>query len=169
MKKQTGVVMAAALAAFLVTGFTGPAHALGGYAVWQSAEDIDDAFGLGLKHQFKIVPIIGIEARATWLGYGDNDFGGGDASLNAFPLEAFGRAKLGLFYGGIGIGWTFFGGGDPKPDSAFTSLIAAGAEFTLLGLGGFAELGYRFLEPEVSGVKVDLNGVAANVGVIIGL
>ena len=166
MKKQTGVVIAAALAAFLVTGFAPPAHALGGYLAWQKAEDIDDGFGFGLKHKFQIIPILSAEARATWIAYGDQNFGGTTASLNAFPLDAVARAKLGLLYGGIGIGYVFFSGPDPKPDGDVTWLFVGGGEFSLLGLGGFAELTYRILEPEVAGATLDLSGVGANVGLL---
>ena len=50
-----------------------PASALGIFAQWQDAKDTDGAFGLGLKHEFSIVPIVGIEALVSYIRYTEDD------------------------------------------------------------------------------------------------
>jgi len=135
-----------------------PAHALGVFLQWQDTDDGGSSYGLGLKHKFSIVPIFGIEARASWLKF--DDFG--PASVNLYPLEAFGRFKLGLFYVGAGLGYYLFSG-DFKPDDTAGGFGAGGVEFTLFGLGAFAELRYLVLKP----TDIDLSGFGANAGVIL--
>jgi hypothetical protein len=166
MRKQAGFIIAVTFAAILVTGIAGPAHALGGYLAWQDSKDADTGFGFGLKQKYQIVPVVALEGRATWIAYGDENFGTETGSLNAFPLEVVARAKLGILYGGAGLGYVFFSGPEGKPDGDVTTTILGGGEFSLLGLGAFAELQYRFLEPEASGAKVDLSGFGVNAGVL---
>jgi hypothetical protein len=144
-----------------------PARALGAFVQWQNAEDMNSGAGIGLKHKFSIVPIFGIEGRVSYLRYNGS---GGYPDLNAFPLEAFGRLKLGLFYAGVGLGYYIFSGDDYPPKNSVGGFAAAGAEFTLLGLGGFAELRYLYLDPkeeDIIGGNRDLKGFGANVGVLI--
>ena len=137
-----------------------PASALGIFAQWQDAKDTDGAFGLGLKHEFSIVPIVGIEARVSYLRYTEDD------GANMFPLEAFGKLKLGLFYGGLGLGYYVFSG-DNTPDNEIGGFVAGGVSFGLGGLGAFAELRYLLLEPSVGNAKVDLSGFGINAGVTL--
>jgi hypothetical protein len=154
------------VAAVLAAGAT-PAGALGGFAHWQNSEDMDSGFGLGLQHQFKIVPIFSAEARAAWVGFSSTDKG---PDMNMYPLEAIGRVKLGLLYGGGGIGYYLFSGDDFQPKNSVGGTILAGAEFTLLGLGAFAEARYLFLEADEEdqvGGKRKMDGFGASLGVII--
>jgi len=139
---------------------------MGTWCHWQNSDDMDSGFGFGLKHKFQIVPVFSAEARATWVGYGSK---GSFESLNMYPLEAIGRAKLGLLYGGVGIGYYLFSG-DSSPKASVGGTILAGGEFTLLGLGAFAEGRYLFLEADEddsSGDKRKLDGFGASLGVII--
>lgn len=135
-----------------------PAHALGIFLQWQDTDNGGSSYGLGLKHKFSIVPLFGIEARASWLKFDDL----GPENVDMFPLEAFGRFKMGLFYVGGGLGYYLFSG-DIKPDDTVGGFGAGGAEFTLFGLGGFAELRYLVLKP----TGIDLSGFGANAGVIL--
>ena len=150
---------------FLTAGVTS-ADAVGVFAQWQDANDMDSGFGFGVKHKFQIIPVIAIEARASWLHY---DGSKGFATTDLFPLEAVGRAKLGLFYGGIGLGY-YIATGDPlalKNSLGYSFL--AGAEFTLFGLGAFAEGRYLLLEPDeknIGGTR-DMGGFGVNVGVVL--
>ena len=138
-----------------------PAHAIGIFGQWQDS-DGESGYGLGLKHEFSIIPIISIEARASWLRY-SNDV----ADLDMFPLEAFGKAKLGMFYGGVGLGY-YIMSGDYAPKNTAGGFAALGIEFTLGGLGAFGEVRYLYLEPDMeAGGTVEMSGVGANVGVIL--
>ncbi len=107
-----------------------------------------------------------MEPRVSWLRYSGDD-GAGD--LDMFPLEAFGRAKLGWFYGGLGVGYYIFSG-DYSPKNSIGGFAAAGIEITILGLGAFGELRYLYLEPDldndISG-SVDMSGIGANIGVAL--
>jgi hypothetical protein len=141
-----------------------PASALSVFGQWQNAEDMESGFGLGLKHKFQIIPIISIEARASWINYNAK---GNWPDLNMYPLEAAGRVKFGLFYGGLGIGYYLFSGDDFKPDDKVGGFLFAGAEFTLFGLGAFAEARYLSLEPGGDYGR-DMSGFGASIGVIIG-
>ncbi len=148
-----------ALALILAATMTSPANAIGLFGQWQDS-DGEAGYGLGIKHEFGIIPIIGIEARASWLGYDAND-----SSINMYPLEAFGKVKLGMFYGGIGLGY-YIMSGDYAPDNAPGGFAALGIDFGLGGLGVFGEVRYLYLEPEFeSGVSVEMSGVGANIGV----
>jgi hypothetical protein len=149
----------------LAGGFSS-AHAIGAFLQWQDAGDMDSGFGFGLKKKFQIIPIVAVEARASWLHY---DQSGRYPDLDMFPLEAVGRAKLAFFYGGLGVGY-FINTGDDSPKNSLGWSIVVGGEFTLFGLGAFAEGRYLFLEPDEKdsiGGSRDMGGLGANVGVIL--
>jgi len=149
------------LAFTLGAALASPANAIGIFGQWQDS-DGESGYGLGLKHEFSIIPIISIEARASWLRYSDDV-----ADLDMFPLEAFGKAKLGMFYGGIGLGY-YIMSGDFAPDSSLGGFAALGIEFGLGGIGAFGEIRYLYLEPDYeSGVSVDMSGIGANLGVTL--
>ena len=160
-----------ALAAFLfvllsTVACTVPAHSIGIFGQWQDSNDGDSGYGLGIKQNFGIIPLISVEARASWLRYGGDDESG---NLDMFPLEAFGRLNLGMFYGGVGIGYYLFSG-DYSPKNTVGGFAAAGIEISLLGLGVFGELRYLVLEPDLDtdiGGSVDMSGMGANIGVTL--
>ena len=164
--KVTRIITALALAMIFTTICTLPVNAIGFFAQWQDSKDEDSGYGFGLKQSFSIIPIISVEARASWLRYSSDD---GAEDLDMFPLEAFGRASLGMFYVGLGAGYYIFSG-ESAPKNSFGGFAAAGIEITLLGLGAFGELRYLYLEPELDsniGGTSDMNGFGANVGVIL--
>lgn len=161
--KTSRIIIGLALALFLTSVFAMPANAIGIFGQWQDS-DGESGYGLGLKHEFSIIPIISIEARASWLRYSDDD---SDANLDMFPLEAFGKAKLGMFYGGIGLGY-YIMSGDYAPDSSLGGFAALGIEFGLGGLGAFGEVRYLYLEPDLeTGGSVEMSGIGANLGVTL--
>ena len=138
-----------------------PAHALSLFAQWQDSNDAGSAYGLGAKHAFlKIIPIVDLEGRVSWLHYDSDEV---PSSVEAFPLEAVGTVSLGLFYGGLGVGYYLFSG-DVAPDDAVGGFVAGGASFGLLGVRAFAELRYLLLEPE----DADMSGVGVHVGASLG-
>lgn len=164
--KNPRAVLIAALVVGLLAASAAPVAALGAFAHWQNSKDADSGFGFGLKHKFQIIPVFSAEARATWVGYGSS---GSLESLNMYPLEAIGKAKLGLLYGGAGVGYYLFSG-DLSPKSSVGGTVLAGGEFTLFGLGAFAEGRYLFLEAdedEFFGGKIKMDGFGASVGVIV--
>lgn len=165
--KSYRLIIGLALTLFLASAFAMPANAIGIYGQWQDSKDVDaGGYGLGLKHEFGIIPLVGIEARASWLRYSDDD---SDANLDMYPLEAFGKLKLGMFYGGLGIGY-YIMSGDYAPESTVGGFAAVGIDISLLGLGFFGEVRYLLLEPEYEdgfGGAVDMSGVGANIGVTL--
>lgn len=152
-----------AVLAVLMVAWVTPAHALAPFVQFQDSKDAGSGYGFGLKHTFLgIVPIVGFDLRASWLHYGDEK--NGLSSFETFPLEVAATAKLGIFYGGLGVGY-YLNSGDIKPDDEVGGFAAAGAGFKLLGLGAFAELRYLLLEPG----NGDMSGFGANVGVTLPL
>jgi hypothetical protein len=145
-----------------VVSTAGNAHAIGAFLSYWNGEDIDNGYGAGIKHKFQIVPIIGVEARASWLSFSDKD-------VNLYPLEAAGRASFGLFYGGLGGGYYIFSGKNTDMDDAFGGFLFAGIEVTLAKLGVFGELKYTWVESKIGDLAtVSGNGVGINAGVLFG-
>ena len=164
--KRISIIVFAALV--LCSSFQS-AHALGVMASWWKMDDTNEnGFGFGLRERVKIVPLIGIETRASWINFSDAD-------MNVFPLEAAGVATLGLFYGGIGVGYYIF---DADLENSFGWFVLAGVDVGLGGFGLFGDLQWRDLsadfedvDPNLSNVPTSLDaaGVGFNVGVTFGL
>ena len=162
--KCSRIITVLALALFLTSAGTMPANAIGIFGQWQDSKDADSGYGLGLKHEFGIIPIIAIEARASWLNYSVAD---SDESMNMYPLEAFGKVKLGTFYGGVGLGY-YVMSGDYAPKNTVGGFAALGIDISLVAAGFFGELRYLYLEPDHElGGSIDMSGVGANLGVTI--
>ena len=147
----------------VVTSMAGEAKCLGIFGSYWNGEDIDNGYGLGVKHKFQIIPIFAIDARASWLSFSDDS-----ADLNLYPLEATALAKLGMFYGGVGAGYYIFEGKDVDFDNAAGGYILAGIQIALGGLGAFGELKYTWVESKVDDDTVDASGVGVNLGVLLG-
>ncbi len=161
--KTSRIITGLALALIMTFACAVPARAIGIFAQWQDSKDADSGYGVGLKKSFSIIPIISVEARASWLRYS----GDGSENLDMFPLEAFGRVSLGMFYGGVGLGY-YIMSGDNAPKNSLGGFAAAGIEIGLAGLGVFGELRYLYLEPDHElGGTVDMSGIGANVGVTL--
>jgi len=153
-------VLVIGLALVTLVSFTPNANAIGVFASWWDGNDADTGFGLGANHKIQIIPLIGADVRLSWINFD----GGGGGSLNAFPLEAAAYAKLGLFYGGLGLGYYFF---DNDVDNALGGFIYGGVEIALADLGVFGELKYTLVKPEVAGFEVDVSGIGINIGVVL--
>ena len=145
-----------------VVSTAGDAHSIGAFLSYWDGEDLENGYGGGLKHKFQIIPIIGVEARASWLSFSDAD-------LNLYPLEAAGRASLGMFYGGLGAGYYIFSGKDKNWDNAFGGFLFGGLELGLAGLGVFGELKYTWVESKIEDLgTASGNGIGVNAGVLFG-
>lgn len=167
--KRIGIVVFAALV--LCSSFHS-AHALGVMASWwQMDSSSEDGFGFGLRERIQIVPLIGIDTRVSWINFKDGD-------TNVFPLEAAGVVTLGLFYGGIGVGYYIFDAEDVELDNNFGWFVLGGVDVGLGGFGLFGDIMYRELESDIENVdpnlsnvptSLDAAGVGFNVGVTFGL
>ena len=167
--KRINIIVFAALV--LCSSFQN-AHALGVMASWWKMDDTnEDGFGFGLRERIQIVPLIGIDTRASWIGFSD-------ANLNVFPLEAAGVVTLGLFYGGIGVGYYIFDAEDADLENNFGWYVLAGVDVGLGGFGLFADIQWRDLSADVENVdpnlsnvptSLDAAGVGFNVGATFGL
>jgi hypothetical protein len=162
MKAATIPILAMMLSAACAV----PSSSIGVFAQWQDSKDADSGYGFGVKHDFSIIPIISVEARASWLMYSGS---GDEGDLDMFPLEAFACVKSGMLYGGVGVGYYILSG-DNSPKDSLGGFAAMGIDFNILGLGAFGELRYLYLEPDLDNEKggtVDMSGIGANVGVTL--
>jgi hypothetical protein len=100
-----------------------------------------------------------------------------DASVNMFPLEGnlllqFPIANTVLPYGGFGVGYYLFDGGDFSLENNLGYGPVAGVELRLTrDLALFGEARWLFLESDVSGVpgvdKARLDGFGVNAGLML--
>lgn len=161
MKRSFVIVMLLALVAGAAAT---PAHAIGIFAsYWNLDKSNDDAWGVGLRQDKAVSPLISIHTSATWVKFSD-------AEVDMFPLEVAAVGNLGLFYGGIGGGYYIFSGGQADLDNNWGWFAVAGAKIALGGLGVFGELRWNELSADIkdTDLNVDLNGVGVNVGVMLG-
>ena len=166
-----------ALAALALCSAYQGAHAVGAFGSWwQMDENSADGFGFGLRHKITFTPLLGIEGRASWISFSDvfpvsipNP--PEDNGADVIPLEAMGVVSLGLFYGGVGVGYYMF-------DAETTSLSDEVGWFGLLGvelgLGpvkAFADVKWTQVETNVEGNSQTFNadGPGVTVGVEFGL
>lgn len=161
MKKSLTVIVALAL----VVSFAPKAHSIGAFLSYWNGSDTDNGYGAGLSHQIKLVPLISGEVRASWLSHSDGGF-----DMNLYPLEGLVRAKLGLFYAGLGGGYYIFSGKDGvELDNDWGAFGVAGLELTVAGIGVFGELKYTWIETKMTAPTesdVDASGIGVNVGVV---
>ena len=159
MKRSTTLCLAVVIAAVIAS----PAGAIGVFGQWQDTKDADSGYGLGIKQDFSIAPVFSVETRASWLMFSDD---ASDDDLNMIPLKAFGRAKLGMFYGGVGVGYYIMTGTESLKNS-FGGFGAIGAELGLGGLNAFGEVRYLYLEPEYDGIdgNADMSGIGVSAGI----
>lgn len=158
----------AVFAAIILCSTVRNANALGIMASWwQVSESSDDGFGVGLRERIQLIPLVGIDVRASWIDFGED--------FSVYPLEAAGVVSLGPFYAGIGAGYYLF---DSPLDDAFGWYVIGGAEIALGGFGVFGDLMWRDLSPDYEGVDASLDdvptsldaaGVGFNLGISFGL
>jgi Outer membrane protein beta-barrel domain len=166
-----------AFAALVLCSVHQSAHAVGVFGSWwQMDENSADGFGFGLRHEINFTPLIGIEGRASWISFSgvlpvSDPNPPEDNGADVIPLEAMGVVSLGLFYGGVGVGYYMF-------DAETVSLSDEAGWFGLLGvelgLGpvkAFADVKWTQVETSVEdgSQTFDAGGVGVNVGVDFGI
>lgn len=149
---------AALLALSLLFILPATGHALSIFAGYWNAEDFDDGFGLGVE-QTKGIALVDVGGRISWF-----HFSGDGADVNIVPLEAVGKIKFGLFYGGLGLGWYFY---DQSIKNNVGAQVFGGVKLALASLGVFGELRYVVAQGELAGVDLKANGIGVNVGVTL--
>jgi len=166
--KRTGIC--ALLMFTLLAVATPPAHAIGLFASWWNIDQSnDDGFGFGIRQAVPLTKLFAINTDATWLKFGDSE-------TNVFPLEAAGVARLGLFYGGLGVGYYIFDAKAGDVDNNFGWYATAGVNLNLTKFGVFGEFKYRKLSADINDVKpgsglptsIDADGMGFDVGVTLG-
>jgi hypothetical protein len=166
-------VCVAALVALLgIAVVTPSAHAVGVMASWwQIDEENQDGFGGGLCSRVMFAPMIGMDTRASWISFSGAD-------MNVFPIEATGILKLGMLYGGIGVGYYVFDADEADLDNNFGWYLVAGIDVGVGKFGVFGELKWTQLSTDIEGVDPDLDdvptsleadGIGFNVGLNFGI
>lgn len=128
------------------------AHAIGLFAAWQNAKDLDSGFGIGATAPIDM-GLLRIDPRATWYNYGDSD-------VNVFPLDIAGEINLGIVYGGLGVSYYIIDSGIKDRWGYFA---LAGVKFSLGRVTLFGDLIWRGSDTLES---IDFDGGGLNVGVI---
>ena len=99
--------------------------------------------------------------------------------MNVYPIEVIGLVTLGIFYGGLGVGYYFFDASNDTfevKDSAGWNVVA-GATLGLSKLSIFGEVKWTEIEPDIEAIEGNVNvpnsldaaGVGFNLGVMLGL
>ena len=144
------IVMALAVV-MLISVAPAPAQSgMGLFATWWDGKDMGDGFGGGVKYEFPLIPIVSIDARASYIKFSDATLSPTtDNGLYTIPLEAVGSLKFGLFYGGLALGYYIWGGSDLSTNSQIGGSILAGVSLGLGSIGAFGELRYTKAETRV--------------------
>lgn len=137
-----------------------PAHSsMGVFATWWDGKDTDSGFGGGVKYQIPLIPIVGLDLRASYVNFSDAD-------LYTIPLEAVGVLDFGLLYGGAALGYYIWGGNDLSSNNQVGGSILGGVSLGLGGLGVFGELRYNIVKTRLDDrVDVKSDGFNINLGV----
>lgn len=132
------------LAAAVVAAAAPAAHAIGAYAIyWNPKESSKDGGGAGLRFDSSLTPLLGMDARVSYVSFGDADFA-------IVPLEATVMVKLRTLYGGVGYGYYFFSGDNAADDGSGWYLLA-GLSLLPGPVSVFGEFKWQFLDPDNGG------------------
>src|SRR5512140_1527491 len=161
--------ISALVALAVLAAVTPPAHAIGVFGSWWNIDKSkDDGFGFGLRQEIPLTPLFAIDTSASWLKFKDSE-------TNVFPLEGSAVVRLGLLYGGLGVGYYIFDAKQGTIDNNFGWFGVLGAHIGLAKVGVFGELKYTKLSADIKDVKpgsgfptsVDADGMGFNVGVML--
>jgi len=154
------LIVAAVAVVMLVSMAPQPAQSnMGIFATWWEAKDMDSGFGGGVKYKIPIIPIVSIDARASYINFSD-------ASIYTIPLEAVGALNFGIVYGGLALGYYIWGGGDESTSNRVGGSILAGVSFGLGGIGAFGEVKYNIVKTTVADVaEAKADGISLNLGI----
>jgi hypothetical protein len=141
---------------------------LGGFGSYLDTEDLGESWGGGLRIKYDLIEYVGFDIRGSFARIQDY-------SISVFPVEGnlflqLPIAKRILPYGGFGVGYYFFDGGDIDLGDELGYGPLAGLELRLgRGLAIFGEARWLFLEPDdrssggASSVKLDGFGINAGI------
>jgi opacity protein-like surface antigen len=136
---------------------------LGAMGSYLDTDSAGEAWGGGLRLKYDLTEYIGMDFRGSFLRLEGS-------GVNLFPVEAnllaqFPIANRILPYGGFGVGYYFFEGGDLRLEDRVGFGPLAGLELRLTsGFAIFGEARWLFLEPKLSGggsVRMDSFGINA--------
>jgi hypothetical protein len=141
----------------------------GGFGSYFDIKDYEESYGGGLRLKYDLVEYIGFDLRASMVRVEPFE-------ANMFPLEAnlllqVPIGKVLLPYGGMGVGYYLFDGGDPELEHALGYGPVAGLEVRLgRAVALFGEARWLFLEADVDGSptldKASLDSFGVNVGIM---
>jgi len=161
--------MVLALSAGLLPRSQAADISVGGFGTYLDTDDYDEAWGGGLRLKYDLVEYVALDFRGSMVRL--QPF-----SANMFPLEAnlllqvpLGRAVLP--YGGMGIGYYLFDGGDYELEHSLGYGPVAGLEIRLgASVALFGEARWLFLEPDISNSstldKISLDSFGVNAGIM---
>jgi opacity protein-like surface antigen len=170
LSKLCWVVVAACLLGSGAERVSGADVSVGAVGTYLDTEDLGKAYGGGVRLKYDLIEYVGMDFRASMVRLQD-------PSINMFPLEAnlmlqFPVGNTVLPYGGFGVGYYFFDGGDFSLKDRVGYGPLAGLELRLTrDVALFGEARWLFLEPDVSGVpgvdKARLDGFGINAGIML--
>lgn len=105
MKRISGILVVLAL--MLVVAPRAQALSVYG-SYWRAYDRNKNGFRILLRHRQSITPLFALDGRACWVGFD---------GFNVYPLELTGVARLGIFYGGPGVGY-YISDGEIRLDSS---------------------------------------------------
>jgi hypothetical protein len=157
MKQALAITLAVVL---LLSVAPQPAQSnIGLFASWWDASDMNTGVGGGLKYQFKLIPLIDLDARISYISFSDVD-------LHTVPLEVTGLLDFGIVYGGLALGYYMWGGDNADLSDEVGGTILVGASLGLGGIGVFGELRYTVVQTTIEGaVDAKADGFGINLGV----
>ena len=140
------------------------AHAFGVFGAWWDAEDASDGgLGFGIRSQTRIVPLVSIDTRISWIKFSDDDF-------SVYPIEVTGMLKLGMLYAGVGVGYYFF---SDDLENDFGWYLVGGIDIGAGPVGIFGEVKWTSLSTDIKNAappeSLSADGIGINVGVMFGV
>ncbi len=151
-------ILVGALVLAALVGLAAPnAHAVGIYGIWWMPDDVDDdGYGIGIKDKKNFTSLVSMDVRVSYIFNDEADI---------FPIEATGLVKLGMLYGGLGVGYYIFTG-DNNLNSAIGWYFLGGIEIAPGPISFFGEVKWQSLDPEIDGNgSVNLDALVIHAGV----
>jgi opacity protein-like surface antigen len=169
MRRFRAALLSGAVLMAFVPGLRAADVSVGGFGTYLDTKDYEEAWGGGLRLKYDLVEYIGLDFRGSMVRLQG-------LSANMFPVEAnlILQLPIGnvlLPYGGMGVGYYFFDGGDLDLDNQVGYGPLAGVELRLSrAVALFGEARWLFLEPEVGGSgdldKIRLDSFGVNAGIM---
>jgi len=128
------------------------ANAIGLFASWQDAKDLNSGIGVGATLPIEL-GLFRIDPRASWYRYKDD-------GVNMSPLDIAGELDFGIVYGGLGVSYYII---DSDIGNRWGYYALAGAKISLAGFTLFGDLIWRGSETIDS---ISFEGGGLNVGII---